>query len=302
MRGLSEISYALSAAAVLVSRGDTEEAETQAETHGDRLGQRTCNFVGAPSAHPQKPKNDAPRLEAATLCVSPLPPYLRAKQSALQPNGRSRKDAGFTLVELLVSLVLLGMLSLVLFDGLHFGRSVWQATESKTAAVDRIRAFEASFSTELARAYPEIEQTEAGEAAKVKFDGEKDRVTFLTPSVENPGLLIETTLRPELVGDKVHLIEARRLELARVGGESRMDTRLPSVTAVHLSYFGSEKDNEAPDWHDSWSNQPKFPDLVRVQVSFADRRFSWPDLIVKPRVEADVTCTFDPLARACSGR
>ena len=211
-------------------------------------------------------------------------------------------SAGFTLVELLVSMTLLGMLSLVLFSGLHFGRSVWQASETKTAAVDRIRAFQATLATELARAYPEIDQTNAGEAAKVKFEGEKDRVSFLTPSPANSGLLVQTTLRPELIGDRLHLIEARQLELSRARGEATTNAHLPAISSVHLSYFGSVKDNEAPDWHDSWSNQAKLPDLVRVQVTFDDHRLAWPDLIVKPRVEADVTCTFDPLARACSGR
>jgi hypothetical protein len=194
------------------------------------------------------------------------------------------------------------MLSLVLFDGLHFGRSVWQATVSKTAAVDRVRAFQTAFATEIARAYPEIEQTNAGDSTKVKFEGEKDRVSFLTPSTENSGMLVETTVKPEFVGGTLHLVETRQPELARAGGERRVDARLPAISVVRLSYFGSVKDNEPPDWHESWSNQPKLPDMVRMRVTFVDRRFGWPDLIVRPRVEADVTCTFDPLARACSGR
>jgi general secretion pathway protein J len=211
-------------------------------------------------------------------------------------------EGGFTLVELLVSLTLLGMLSLVLLGGLHFGRSVWQASETKTAAVDRIRAFQVALAAELQRAYPEIDESNATEGTKVKFDGEKDRVTFLTPSPDNSGLLVRTTVRPESFGDRGFLVEQRHLELVRAGRESVVDAHLPAITSVRLSYFGSVKDNEAPDWHESWSNLGKLPDLLRVRVTFADRRFGWPDLVVKPRVEADVTCTFDPLARACSGR
>jgi general secretion pathway protein J len=211
-------------------------------------------------------------------------------------------EGGFTLVELLVSLTLLGMLSLVLLGGLHFGRSVWQASETKTAAVDRIRAFQAAFASELQRAYPEIDETNASEGSKVKFDGEKDHLTFLTPSPTNSGILVKTKLQQQLSGVGLHLVELRQAELARAGGESLVDAHLPVITSVRLSYFGSVKDNEAPDWHESWSSQGKLPDLVRMQVIFADHRFSWPDLVVKPRIEADVTCTFDPLARACSER
>jgi len=80
--------------------------------------------------------------------------------------SRGRFDSGFTLVELLVSLTLLGMLSLVLLGGLHFGRSVWEASETKTAAVDRIRAFQTVFKSELERAYPELGEVNATEGAK----------------------------------------------------------------------------------------------------------------------------------------
>jgi hypothetical protein len=194
------------------------------------------------------------------------------------------------------------MLSLVLFNGLHFGRSVWQASVTKTAAVDRIRAFQVALASDLERAYPEIDETNASEGAKVKFDGATDRVTFLAPSPDNSGMLVETTVRPESFGGRLYLVEARRLELARDGREWVVDTHLPAISSLRLSYFGSMKDNEAPDWHESWNKQGKLPDLVRIQVTFADRRLAWPDLVVKQRVEADVTCTFDPLARACSGR
>ncbi len=216
--------------------------------------------------------------------------------------SRRRFDSGFTLIELLVSLTLLGMLSLVLLGGLHFGRSVWEASETKTAAVDRIRAFQTVLKSELERTYPELGEANASEGAKVKFDGQRDRVTFLTPSSDNSGMLVETTIKPEVFGDRVFVVEARHFELARTAGGHVVDTRLPAISAIRLSYFGSLKDNEPADWHERWTNQGKLPDLVRVRVTFVDRRLGWPDLVVKPRVEADVTCTFDPLARACSGR
>jgi len=275
MNALSEPFCAISMDPLPVSRGDTEEAEKRREEFRGAYARRSFR-------------------------ISQPPPYLRTKPAALRLAWRCQ--AGFTLVELLVSLTLLGMLSLVLLGGLHFGRSVWQASETKTAAVDRVRAFQAALASELERAYPEIGEANATEGSKVKFDGARDRVTFLTPSPDNSGMLVQTTVRPEGFGDRVYLVEARRPELARAGREAVVESHLPAIASVRLSYFGSIKDNEAPDWHESWSNQGKFPDLVRVRVTFADRRFGWPDLIVRPRVQADVTCTFDPLARACSGR
>lgn len=274
---MSESSNVFSVAAVLVSR-DTEEAEARPYSRSNLLV-----------------------FPAVSLSVSPPAPHAR-HLTLLHARSSQASDSGFTLVELLVSLTLLGMLSLVLFGGVHFGRSVWQATETKTAAVDRIRAFQASLATELSRTYPEIDEANGSVGAKVKFDGENDRVSFLTPSPNDSGMLVKTTVKPEVMGGTIHLVEARRPELARTSQETVVNTPLPAISSVRLSYFGSLKDNEAPDWHESWSSQTKLPDLVRMHVTFADRRVGWPDLIVRPRVEADVGCTFDPLARACSGR
>jgi hypothetical protein len=196
----------------------------------------------------------------------------------------------------------MGMLSLVLLGGLHFGRRVWEASETTTAALDRIRAFQSSLASELARTYPEIDSSQAGEASKVKFDGEKDQVSFLTSAPDGSGALVQTTVKAEERDGRVRLVEARHLELARAQQDAIVDAHLPPVVSVEFSYFGSIKDNEPASWHESWSDQAALPDLVRIHARFADKRLAWPELIVKPRVEADVSCTFDPLARACAGR
>lgn len=220
----------------------------------------------------------------------------------LRESARAYDDAGFTLLEMLVAVALLGMLSVVLFEGLHFGHRVWEASETTTASVDRIRAFRNDLAAALARAYPELDISQADKASQVKFDGEKDGMTFLTPAPDDSGALTEMSIRIDDSSGSPRLIERRHLELARVPGWATTDPRIPPISAAHFSYFGAVKASDKPEWHDSWSGQTSLPELVRISLAFSNRRYAWPDLVVAPRIAADVSCTFDMLARACVGR
>jgi general secretion pathway protein J len=45
------------------------------------------------------------------------------------------------------------------------------------------------------------------------------------------------------------------------------------------------------------------PQLLRIQVRFTegDSR-TWPDLVIAPRITADVGCVYDQLTQQCRGR
>jgi len=220
----------------------------------------------------------------------------------MRHSSRVRADSGFTLVEMLVAVTLFGLLSLVLFEALHFGHRVWEASVTVAATNNRIRAFREDVSRALSRAYPELEAaTQPDRNAEVAFDGERTRVTFLTPSALRAGALERTTITADDSTGGTRLIEQNALELARNPAPIRTDPRLPAVSSVHFSYFGPEESGDDPSWHDSWAAKPAMPELIRLSIVFADHRYAWPDLVIAPKITADVSCNFDLLARACVG-
>ena len=72
---------------------------------------------------------------------------------------------------------------------------------------------------------------------------------------------------------------------------------------MSFSYFGKRRVDKAPAWHDAWAAEPALPLLVSLKVRFrsGDTRL-WPDLVIAPRITADVGCVHDPLTKRCRGR
>src|SRR5579864_2460479 len=71
------------------------------------------------------------------------------------PNGTSTLgDAGFTLLELLISLTLLAVLSAILFGGLRFGTRAWERSEVMASETDEIAIAQNFLRRQLSDAYP----------------------------------------------------------------------------------------------------------------------------------------------------
>jgi general secretion pathway protein J len=203
-------------------------------------------------------------------------------------------DAGFTLLELLIALTLLGFLSLLLFGGLKLGTRVWERSEDVTASGNRIRGVQQLLADQIRRIYPML-----GADAQVAFDGHESTLRFLTTTSDNGGLK-RVMLLAGSDGDRTTLSEVSNDELARNPGPVR--TLLAPIVSLSFAYFGSEKGEQQASWHREWTQQNRLPQLIRVRASMTDRALVFPDLIVAPRLDADQSCSLDPLTHDCQGR
>jgi general secretion pathway protein J len=213
----------------------------------------------------------------------------------------SRGERGFTLLELLITLALLGLLTLALFGSLRFGTRVWAASESTTETAEDIRDAQGQLAGIVASAYPKLLTPDASHAA-VDFAGEPQSLRLLAPDASQPGAMAHTTIATREDPSGLALVVMREPELAAAPARISTQVLLTGVRNFALGYFGREKDEDKPAWHDSWREQTRLPSLVRIRVVLADRRVPWTDLVVVPQIAADVTCTFDLLTRFCQGR
>ena len=197
------------------------------------------------------------------------------------------KQAGFTLLEVLVALVVLGLLFVGLTGGVRAGLSLRHAQIHRlgeTAELDAAMRLLRSVMSRLP-VVPEGNRLIATETG-AGFGGEGDRVSFVGE--------LPTGLGARRRADITLRLDDRRLMLSwtphyheRRLGPSRQPTDtvlLDGVERLDLAYWGAPAAGQPPAWQARWES-PDAPELIRVRLIFAkgDPRH-WPDLITAPRL------------------
>ncbi len=209
-----------------------------------------------------------------------------------------KTETGFTLVELLVAMTLLGFLTILLFGSLKFGSRAWERTQEITADANVVRAAQSLLQDAIEHAYPLGEDCGSGCRA-VAFDGEAHDLTLLSLAGSNDGGM--TQMRIYAATGDSSLSLARRSELA-ADAATATQALLHGAADLDFGYYGMADGERAPAWHATWKSQHRLPQLVRVRLRLSDPRLSWPELVVAPRITAAMNCSVDLLTHDCQGR
>ena len=203
-------------------------------------------------------------------------------------------ERGFTLLEILVAVTLLGLLMATLLGGVRLGMRAWEASGTRldndarlTAVQDFLRERLTQARGSEASASPAIETDPA-------FRGQPDRLSFVTLMPEHLGAGLERmilTLTKADAGADLS-VEWWPADLGddpdALSDAVRSRVLLAHVAELRLTYFGQVEARQPPTWSTVWT-QPSLPLLVRVQLGFPDRDGrSWPDLIVRPMIDGEI--------------
>lgn len=211
----------------------------------------------------------------------------------------NKRQRGFTLLEILIAMTLLGLLMAMLFGGLRLGTRAWEASDVRSADLARLEAVQGFIRRALTGAYPLLTTGDDDAKRKMTFTGGAEAVAFtaLMPAHFGVGGFYTITLAVEDGVDDKRLIFRRQLYRSGDEGappppaagtdEEKEKVLLEGISKAEFSYFGIADNDERPSWQDEWRDQKSLPDLVRLSVSFADRdERAWPDLVVAPRISA----------------
>lgn len=214
------------------------------------------------------------------------------------------RESGFTLLEMMVSLMLLSMLSVLLFGGLRLGARAWDHSEARGAGMDELRVVQQLMRREIEQAYPSYVDADPVHPT-VDFSGTASEIDFLAPAPQaaaSPGRS-RIAIAAQRDGSQVVLAMRAQPELASGHVAGWSEPLLRNLASVHFSYFGADDARGTPTWRTSWTSATRMPRLVRVDVQFArgDGRV-WPDLVIAPRIEADAGCIYDYNTQRCQGR
>ena len=219
---------------------------------------------------------------------------------------------GFTLVELLIALALIGIITLLLFSGLRMGLRSWETVERVSERVADLRIAR----NVIERALRETRATRlvVDGVEQTVFAGDAEALEWVAPLSAHVGIsgLYILRLTLEEAGDYPRLVLTRWLlhddVLARGGEiplwEPLMDgirawaapdaspfdrdlaagvygrtVLLPQVAQFQLEYFGQLPGGFEREWSAEWIDRGELPEAVRLTLSTPEQ--PWPAALIR---------------------
>ena len=213
-----------------------------------------------------------------------------------------RGSAGYALIEMLVSLVIIGLLSAMMIQGLGATHRVWGHVDAANISADQVAGAQLLLRQRIEGVIPTTEFDKIPSYAF--FDGKADQLTFFGPPRDVQGSNSPQTYQLGLAanGDLILLYQGDTVPKSMKLAPKPL-VLLHSVQGLDIAYFGIAPPDNRPAWRFTWEQRPAPPELIRIRVQFApqDPRV-WPELLIKPYTTVDTLCVLIVRTGTCRGR
>lgn len=216
---------------------------------------------------------------------------------------------GFTLIELVVAMALLGTMMVLLYSGLSFALRGWDAGDANGRRSADRRIGENFLRRELSELFPM--RWKEPTVVKFAFEGEKDHVKFVSSrpaGISQGGLSLVALEVLEEGGQsrRKNLVMRRAMPDDEAKSFAPLDAAQPAlliagVDSVSFEYFGAENDFNPPQWTDSWKWPYRVPEMIRMQI-VTDDGSKLPEMIVKLSLGEEAGCLENAFQRNCRPR
>lgn len=165
-----------------------------------------------------------------------------------------RHSRGFTLVELLIALAIVGLLLTIAFSGLRVAMAAWTRGEDRAEAHQHVRALAFTMARALGAAYPFRGAKGEAPEAILLFNGTEDKLEFVTQApplpLQAPIAFTAVVISLESGEEKGLVVRERALPNRDPFTKGEIVMRDPSVTSLAFKF-----QSEDGDWVETWNAQ-----------------------------------------------
>jgi general secretion pathway protein J len=196
-----------------------------------------------------------------------------------------KSDEGFTLIEVVVTLTLLGLMLLIIFQAFRLGLSAWEKGESAKEEYQKVRIISQLISQQIKSVVPYKIRTQKAEGDYLAFDGKAHSLRFVSA-------LPIRAKRPEgfvyakyefkeggREGGRLVFYEQRALNkdfFEEQPKEELAVSLLEGISNVRFEYYRAEdlSKNQKEEWVEEWNakDEKELPKNLRITITQKDQK------------------------------
>ena len=181
-------------------------------------------------------------------------------------------ETAFTLLELTISLVMIGIIVLIILGAMRLGFRSVDSGERRIEALERLRT---SMTIVTSQIQSEIPLTWDNDGEKnFYFSGDREALQFATNysiwGGQTGYVVVKYTVASDDTG-KYSLAASENI----IGTERSRETRLfDGLDSIYFEYFYKDPTEEQGNWVDQWPDAETTPDKVRLHLVHGEKDFS----------------------------
>jgi len=185
--------------------------------------------------------------------------------SSQLPDFSTSQSSGFTLIELIISITILSIITVIIGAAFHLGIQAWEKGEKETGDAQQLRVLSSLLSQQIKSIYPYPIKMEDKDEEFVMFKGEPDSITFVTTLTDSSfgGFKwVQYVFRDGALLYKEGLLPDKKIEenIKDKDKEEIIDTNIDNFQFSYLS-----PDDE--EWQEEWNLGEDLPDAIKVNIS-----------------------------------
>lgn len=176
----------------------------------------------------------------------------------------SESNAGFTLLELIISITLVAIIVLIVAGAASLGYRSFNSGEKKLNAVERLRASLIIIDAQIQSGVPLT--LEDGGVKQYYFVGEQDSLKFSTNysiwGGQKGYVIVNYRVETDDKGKKTLLASEYK-----VGMETQKETKLlDGFNEITFDYYSQDATEEEGEWVTQWADEEMMPTKIRLNL------------------------------------